>query len=157
MPTILLSPKDLLLKQWHSTYNLGIRLGPPAAILACSTLGYASYAKHNVNPDSPDWQGLAIAALGNISIVPFTWTFLLPTNAMLLAESEKKTEDRKMTEVQVKAAVRNWGHINGYRCVLPLATVMLWALDCVEIKSRQDRCSPQDKGYKNGRAISKHW
>ena len=122
---MLQSPKDLLLKQWRSVYDLGLALGPAAAVLACATLGYASYAKYNIHPTSSAWQGLAIAALGTVSIVPFTWSFLLPINAVLLAECDKKAEQRAMTERQVKDTVAKWGNVNLIRSVLPLLSVML--------------------------------
>ena len=109
-------------------YDLGLALGPATAVLACATLGYTSYAKYSFDPTSGDWQGLAIAALGTVSIVPFTWIFLLPINALLLAEYDKKAEQRAMTEAQVKDTVAKWGNINLYRSILPLLSVIfgLW-------------------------------
>ena len=125
---MLQSPKNLLLKQWRSLYDLGLALGPAAAVLACATLGGASFAKYRMYPTSNDWQALGIAALGTVSMIPFTWIFLLPTNALLLAECDKRAEERMMTEAQLKATVAKWGNINLIRGVLPLVSTMfgLW-------------------------------
>ena len=128
VPAILQSPQDLILKQWRSVYDLGLMPGPAAPVLACSTLGYASYAKYIIDPTSAAWQGLAVAALGTVSIVPFTWLFILPINTILLGECDKKPGQHTLTEAQVRQTIEKWGNINLVRGILPLLSVVfgLW-------------------------------
>ena len=61
-----------------------------------------------------------MVAVGTISIVPFTWMFLLPVNEVLLQETEQggKGEGR-MQEKDLKKTVALWGRVNGWRCLLP--------------------------------------
>lgn len=130
-PTISQGPKPLIRKQWRQTYDTGFALGPPTAALTFILLSYTSYAQRAMGPTSTSWQGLAVVAIGNISIIPFTWLFLLPVNTKLLADTDDKvTEVEGLSEAELKATVRWWGTINGWRCVLPALTslVGLWLI-----------------------------
>ena len=91
-------------------------------------MGYASLASWSLQPEALAWQGLAVAAAGSVSIIPFTWLFLLPVNSTLLTETDSEQEQTGMSENELKMTVRKWGNINGYRCVLPLVAnlIGLW-------------------------------
>lgn len=136
IPAILLSPRDLLLRQWRIMYDVGIAYGPPLALISCLGLGYVAYDSYNLN--SADWMIYAFSALSIVGIVPFTKITMDNINATLIAEggvegggnllAAKKTEAKRLGEKEVRALVERWWFWNGMRMVMPLVgTAMgLW-------------------------------
>ncbi|KAF6235526.1 hypothetical protein HO173_006209 [Letharia columbiana] len=136
IPAILLSPRDLLLRQWRTIYDVGIAYGPPFAVTSCLSLGYVAYDSYG--SDSADWMVYAFSALCTVGIVPFTKLTLDDINATLIAEGgvdggsnvlmAKKTEAKGLEEKEVRELVKRWWFWNLMRMMMPLVgTVMgLW-------------------------------
>ena len=90
---------------------------PPTAVLASASLGYVAYATRSaskkefgdVSGTDSGWKGIAFAAAGILSIVPYTLMFMKPTNEKLLAESNGAG---KLAEREVKALVEWWSRLN---------------------------------------------
>lgn len=136
VPAILLSPRDLLLRQWRTIYNAGIAYGPPFALISCLSIGYVAYDSYSA--DSADWTIYAFSALTTVGIVPFTKLTMDDINSKLIAEGgvegggsvlmAKKTDAKGLGEEEVRELVKRWRFWNWMRMMMPLVgTVMgLW-------------------------------
>lgn len=136
IPAILLSPRDLLLRQWRTIYDVGIAYGPPFALTSCLSLGYVAYDSYASS--STDWMIYAFSALTVVGIVPFTKLTMDEINATLIAEGgvhggsnvlmAKQTMAKGLEEKEIRELVGRWRFWNLIRMIMPLVgTVMgLW-------------------------------
>lgn len=137
IPAILLSPRDLLLRQWRTIYDVGIAYGPPFALASCLSLGYVAYDSYTSS--SADWMIYAFSALTIVGIVPFTKLTMDEINATLIAEGgvvdggsnvlmAKKTKAKGLEEKEVRDFVKRWRFWNLMRMIMPfVGTAMgLW-------------------------------
>merc|ERR1711939_611610 len=126
VPRLLESPPTLLLQQWGHMYDRGRKTGPPIALLSSTTFFYLAYKAH-VSPlssfplSSSSTSPYILAGLLSISIIPYTFAILMPTNKQLLRKVEVLGED----EVEMREAERSahqlvdwWGVLNLGRGVL---------------------------------------
>lgn len=135
IPLILTSPPPHPLRQWRLIYDKGSRSAPPFALLAATSLAYASYAKAHSIVDSgqgASWQPLAAAAAATVAIVPYTILTMASTNNVLIADSDRLAKEGKgkLSEVEVKGLVWKWGKYNLFRALFPLGGAVLaaWTL-----------------------------
>ncbi|MDI1492790.1 MAG: hypothetical protein OHK93_004573 [Ramalina farinacea] len=123
VPPMLLAPKQVMVQQWRKLFNLGLVWVPPTAVLASASLGYVAYASRSaskrdfgdVGGDASRWKGIAFAAAGILSIVPYTLMFMKPTNDKLIAESNGAGH---LAEREVKALIEWWSRLNLVRGVI---------------------------------------
>lgn len=117
VPPMLLAPKQVMVQQWRKLFNLGLVWVPPTAVLASASLGYVAYASRSASErefgdksgTASGWKGIALAAAGILSIIPFTLMFMKPTNNTLIAESNGAGQ---LAEREVKALVEWWSRLN---------------------------------------------
>jgi len=113
------SPSQLY-HQFIRTYNYGHRVMPAMAVATCTLYGFAAYRRRMM---SKSWQALLLAAAVTITMVPFTWIFMVPTNNTLFrlrAESEALSAyGGDLGEAQVLLGKWSWLHL--VRSCFPLA------------------------------------
>ncbi|PVH83182.1 hypothetical protein DL98DRAFT_652755 [Cadophora sp. DSE1049] len=141
VPRLLESPPSLLLQQWGHMYDRGKRTGPPIALLSSTTFLYLAYKAHtspslSATPNKV-WPYI-LAGILSISIIPYTFAVLMPTNRQLLRKVEVlgKVELSREDEVEMRDAERSahqlvdwWGVLNLGRGVLLVCSgvVGVWA------------------------------
>ncbi|KAI9712989.1 MAG: hypothetical protein M1812_006737 [Candelaria pacifica] len=138
VPTLLLAPTPLLLRQWRKMWNLGKRSNPPIAALGLLSNAYLAYKQYNapLSTNHPRGEMFAIAAFLSAWIVLYTPAFMLSTNGKLLEAAEDMEGFAVGEEVEAKEKkestrqlVDKWGMLNLGRGAGPLvgALVGLWA------------------------------
>ncbi|KAF3763202.1 DUF1772-domain-containing protein [Cryphonectria parasitica EP155] len=70
-----------LLDQWARLYHYGHIYMPAICVATCGLYGYAAASKRTMH--NPHWHRYAQAAVLTISMVPFTWLVISPTNDTL--------------------------------------------------------------------------
>merc|ERR1711939_833831 len=124
VPRLLESPPTLLLQQWGHMYDRGRKTGPPIALLSSTTFFYLAYKAH-VSPlssfplsssSTSSTTPYILAGLLSISIIPYTFAILMPTNKQLLGKVEVSGED----EVEMREAERSAHQLVDWRGVLNL-------------------------------------
>ena len=128
IPAILLSPRDLLLRQWRTVHDAGIAYGPPLALVSSLSLGYVGYDAYVAG--SADWTAYAFSALMTVGIVPFTKVTMDGINAALIAEggegvgrgvlAAREKEARGLGEREVRGLVGRWRFWNWARMMMPV-------------------------------------
>lgn len=111
-----------LVYQWVRVYHYGHRIYPTMAITTCLLYGYAAFSKHAEN--SP-WKVFAVAGAMTLSILPFTWIFMLPTNNAIF-RAQKQTESKRVPnwDTAHKLVIR-WSWLHAARTLLPLTGAIL--------------------------------
>ncbi|MCJ1484078.1 hypothetical protein MMC06_004246 [Schaereria dolodes] len=137
LPSFLLAPTPLLLRQWNTTYENGKRLSPPIAATSASSFAYLAYRSLNSQLPSDNLKGklYAAAAVAVISIVPYTILFMATINSKLIAKNEEliRRSDPKEEHIDggesAKELVDRWGALNLVRGLFPLVGAILgvWA------------------------------
>ncbi|KAI9721374.1 MAG: hypothetical protein M1835_004007, partial [Candelina submexicana] len=100
VPSFLLAPTPLLLRQWRAMYDRGKVTGPPLSILGGLSYAYLAYHTHYNNfknpllltghaSDTSVARLYVAAALLSLSVAPFTAIFMLGTNAKLTGMCEE--------------------------------------------------------------------
>ncbi|KAI1002887.1 hypothetical protein K3495_g5315 [Podosphaera aphanis] len=99
VPAIRQSPTPLLLAQWRQMYRSGSYTAPPTAAVTCGALSYVSYYFRF----SPEWRLWALSSVLSISIVPFTFLVVFPTNKVLETWQDRNGEgvDRREVDKQI--------------------------------------------------------
>ncbi|KAK4139511.1 Noranthrone monooxygenase [Dichotomopilus funicola] len=115
----------LLLSQWARLYGYGVKIMPASAI--ATLLLHAFSGITNVRASRP-WRVYGVAAATTISIAPFTWLVMAPTNARLFelnaAGAAGAAGGLSLTEVH--ELLERWRWLNIARSLFPLAGA-IWA------------------------------
>ncbi|KAI9759499.1 MAG: hypothetical protein M1835_000359 [Candelina submexicana] len=138
VPTLLLAPTPLLLRQWRKMWNLGKRSNPPIAAIGLLSNAYLAYKQYNapLSTNHPRGEMYAIAAFLSAWLVLYTPAFMSTTNGQLLeaAEDMEGFDVGEEVEAQGKKEsarqlIDKWGVLNLGRSAGPLvgALVGLWA------------------------------
>lgn len=137
VPTWLIAPSPLLVRQWQACFNRGKIINPAIAIVSIISYAYLSYRLYGtLNHLKAEIYGLS--ALSTFGIWPYTIFGMMPTNRKLFKKhDEMKGLDigEKATEVglakgeSAKELVDRWGMLNLGRGLFPLvgAVLGLWA------------------------------
>jgi hypothetical protein len=108
-----------LFVQWARMYHYGHQIMPAIAI---STLLLYLYTCSRKRAARRPWRLLALAGAATISIVPFTWIFMVPTNNELFRLLEaSKTEPLVLGISEARKLVVRWTWLHFTRSLLPLA------------------------------------
>lgn len=106
-----------LLHQWTRMYYYGHRLHPTIAALTSTVYGYCAWQRKAANKS---WSALALAGLVTVSITPFTWLFILPTNKAI-KDLASESQDAALVGIDdVRRLVVKWSWMHLVRSVFPL-------------------------------------
>lgn len=115
-----------LLPQWSRMYHYGHQIMPTIAVSTLLLHGYTSFRKHGSNKP---WAVFALAGVITVSIAPFTWIFMEPTNNELFRlEAVSKMEPQGLEISGVKELVVKWTWLHFTRSLLPLAGTIMATL-----------------------------
>lgn len=114
-----------LLHQWSRVYYSGHRKGPAISIATGLIYSFAAWGKFAAG--SP-WRVFALAGLTTVSMVPYTWIFMLRTNnALFRAEAQTKSgQEQGLGEAL--SLLKTWNRLNAVRALFPLAGAILGVL-----------------------------
>ncbi|KAF2723088.1 DUF1772-domain-containing protein [Polychaeton citri CBS 116435] len=108
-----------LLGQWSRMYHYGHQIMPTIAVCTLLLHGYTSLRK---NATKRPWALFALAGLTTVSIAPFTWIFMAPTNNELFRlEEESLATPLGLEDSGARALVVKWTWLHFTRSLLPLA------------------------------------
>lgn len=137
VPSLLLAPTPLLVRQWRTTFLLGKSVAPPIAIASSASYAYLAMMLYNapLSVNHPRGELYALAALLTVSIVPYTLFVMKDVNAKLMARAEEASLDVKneVTEIgmpkgeSAKELLDWWAVLNLGRGVFPLLGAVLGA------------------------------
>ncbi|KAF2133651.1 hypothetical protein P153DRAFT_250358, partial [Dothidotthia symphoricarpi CBS 119687] len=118
-----------LFLQWTRMYHYGHQVLPTLAICTFLLYSYVSFNRYNVgNPKS--WFVYALAGAVTLSLIPFTWIFMVPTNDELfrleaLTRTGARTGNGTLTVMQAKGLVIKWSWLHFTRSCLPLVGALI--------------------------------
>lgn len=119
-----------LFHQWVRMYHYGHQVLPTAAVGTFLLHSYTSIKKRN---SKKPWGVFALAGVLTLSILPFTWIFMVPTNNELFRlEEVSKVEPLVKGIVEAKEMVVKWSWLHFIRSLLPLAGAVIGAIGTFE-------------------------
>ena len=115
-----------LFVQWARLYHYGHQIMPTIAI---GTLLLYAYTCTQKRAASKPWGLFALAGVTTISIVPFTWIVMVPTNNELFRlEAVSKADPLVLGISSAKDLVVKWTWLHATRSLFPLAGAILGTL-----------------------------
>ncbi|KAH9866835.1 hypothetical protein IAQ61_007424 [Plenodomus lingam] len=113
------TPPDssLLLRQWHFIYSSGHKVGPKLAVASGLLYWTAAWTTQE--------RGKTIALYAysgalTMSMVPFTWLFIVRINNAIFAEIEKNRAGTPTNLADAQYLVGRWRKLNIARTVFPI-------------------------------------
>lgn len=107
-----------LLYQWTRMFYYGHRLHPTIAFLTSTLYGYCAWRRRAA---SRSWTALAWAGLVTMSISPFTWLFLLPTNSAITDLASRGHQGAVVIGIDdARRLVVRWSWLHLVRSLFPL-------------------------------------
>ena len=135
VPSLLLSPSPLLVRQWQKSFDVAKIAHPALALISSTAYAYVAYQwQGTLKQREAELYGVAIAA--NLLIWPWTLLVMMPTNKKLFkkyAESQTVKGTEQIAEVGLpkgessKELVEKWGNLNYIRGCMPLVGALLGA------------------------------
>ena len=116
------SKSSQLFYQWTRMYHYGHQVLPGMAITTLALYGYAAFSRRATKRA---WIVYALAGIITISMLPFTWIFMVPTNNTLF---RLEVENRAASLSSIDYAqdlVRHWSWLHLLRSLFPLAGAAL--------------------------------
>ena len=137
VPTWLIAPSPILVRQWQVSFDRGRIVNPAIALVSIISYTYLSYSLYGTL-NHPKAEIYGLSALSTFAIWPYTIFGMMSTNRKLFKKhDEMKGLDvgEKATEVglakgeSTKELVDRWAMLNVGRGLLPLvgAVLGLWA------------------------------
>jgi len=137
IPSILLSPTPLILRQWKKSFDVAKFTQPALAVISSISYGYLAYQMQGTL-DQPRAEMYGLAAVANMALFPWTMIIMMPTNKKLFRkfdDAQAMREKEEATEVglpkgeSTKELIDWWGTMNVVRGVMPLIGTVLgtWA------------------------------
>lgn len=112
-----------LFHQWVRMYHYGHQVLPTMAVGTFFLYSYIAAKKHRAKRP---WAVFALAGVTTLSMVPFTWLFMVPTNNELFRlEGLSKAEPLVKGIVEAKELVVKWSWLHIARSLLPLAGAVM--------------------------------
>lgn len=111
-----------LFQQWACLYKYGFPVLPTVAVATCSLYAYAAISKRAAK--SP-WAVSAVAGAMTLSMLPFTWIFLWPTNDTLMRLEVESKAGLVTSLNEAQNLVRLWSQVHFMRSLFPLAGALL--------------------------------
>lgn len=137
VPSFLLAPSPILVRQWDRVFESGKIINPGICALSALSYAFLSYRLYGTL-NHPKAEMYALSALFTLAIVPYTAIGMQPTNKKL----KKKLDDMKGLDIGEKATEIGlakgesakelldwWATLNFGRGILPLVGAILgmWA------------------------------
>ena len=120
------SQAPLLFHSWVRVYHHGHQVLPTAAVGTFILYIYASIKKRSAGRP---WGTLALAGLTTLSMLPFTWLVMVPTNDQLFGLEEKsKVEPLVRSIDNAQELVIKWTLLHLIRSTLPLMGAVIGAV-----------------------------
>ncbi|XPT00029.1 Noranthrone monooxygenase [Ascochyta lentis] len=120
IPLILTStPPDLslLLRQWYFVYDSGHKIGPRLAVTSGLIYWSAAWASRD---RARAFALYASSGALTMSMVPFTWLFILDINNAIFAEIEKDRAGNRTNLAHAQHLIAKWRTLNMVRTVFPV-------------------------------------
>ncbi|KAJ5206484.1 Protein of unknown function DUF1772 [Penicillium cf. griseofulvum] len=111
-----------LIDQWVRVYHYGHRVLP--ALSLTTGLLYAWTVAQKIKAGRP-WRIFALAGLTTMSMLPFTWTVMLPTNSTLFATQIANHAGKVVAFDVAVNLVNKWTLLHTSRALLPLTGTMI--------------------------------
>lgn len=112
-----------LFHQWVRMYHYGHQILPTMAV---GTFLLYAYTAAKRRSDRASWGVFALAALTTVSMLPFTWLVMVPTNNELFRlEVVSKTEPLVKGIGEARELVVRWGWLHFTRSLLPLVGAII--------------------------------
>ncbi|KAK4995161.1 hypothetical protein LTR66_004969 [Elasticomyces elasticus] len=110
-----------MLSQWVRLYHYGHLLLPSMAVATCLIYGYLVFSKR---ASGKPWITYAVAGAVTVTMIPFTWIVMVPTNNTLFRlNDEIKVAVPALDHVQ--ELVKGWGRLHAFRSLFPLVGAIL--------------------------------
>lgn len=107
-------------------YHYGHQVLPTMAVGTFVLYGYVSAKKRTAGKR---WAIFTLAGLTTLSMLPFTWIFMVPTNDELFRlEIVAKTDPNIMAVSEAKDLVVHWSKLHFTRSLLPLVGAIMGTL-----------------------------
>ena len=118
-----------LFHQWVRMYHYGHQVLPSMAVGVFLFYSYTSAKKRSARKS---WGIFALAGLTTMSILLFTWIFMVPTNNELFRLEEVSKAQPSVKGIdEAKALVVKWSWLHLTRSLLPLAGAIMGATETV--------------------------
>ncbi|KAL9101876.1 MAG: hypothetical protein Q9163_002921 [Psora crenata] len=136
VPSLLLLPHPLVVRQWKKSFDIGKIVQPGIALISMTAYGYLAYKmKGTLNHHKAELYGLC--ALSNMFIWPWTMIVMMPTNKKLFQKNYEATAISGSGEIaetglekgeSSKELINWWATMSIVRGVVPLvgAVLGLW-------------------------------
>jgi Domain of unknown function (DUF1772) len=112
-----------LFHQWARMYHYGHQVLPTMAVGTFLLYSYVSLKKR---AGKKSWGTFALAGLTTLSMVPFTWIFMVQTNNELFRLREvSKTDPLVMGVSEAKDLVVTWSWLHLTRSLMPLTGAII--------------------------------
>lgn len=138
VPRLLESPTPLMLRQWVNSYNLTRVIFPALGSLSGLSYLFLSYHHHHSSAAAAKARAYLGAGLLCLSVMPYTWAFIIPTNRKILRKAEEMGPLKAVEGVEVeeqgvgprgeesaKWLVDHWGMLNLPRGIVPAVAGIL--------------------------------
>jgi hypothetical protein len=113
----------LLLRQWARTYHYGHIYMPALAVATTGLYAYVSLIKRT---NSKQWSRYLVAGATTITMVPFTWMFMSPTNNILFEWEEQARSATSVADLSdVREFLGKWSWLHIVRSIFPLVGAVL--------------------------------
>lgn len=111
-----------LLQQWLNMYNYGFPVLPTISVATCSLYLYTAIRQRVAKGP---WLIYAAAGFVTVTMLPFTWVFLWPTNdtIMRLEADTRAGLPARLEEAQ--ELVKLWSRMHFLRSFFPLAGALI--------------------------------
>lgn len=112
--------------QWTRMYHYGHQVLPTMAVATFLLYSYTCTKRRSAKKP---WGVFALAGMTTVSMLPFTWIFMVPTNNELFRlEAASKAEPLVMGILGAKELVVKWSWLHFTRSLLPLTGAVLGTL-----------------------------
>jgi hypothetical protein len=118
-----------LLTQFVRLYHYGHRLMPSLAVATFLLYGFTSIKKHAAGEP---WLIHLLAGVTTLTMVPFTWVTMVPTNNALFQLDEQSRTKVKVNMDRVQRLVTKWGVLHVVRSLFPLAGAILGGISVLQ-------------------------
>ena len=115
----------LLFRQWVRMYHYGHQALPTLAVSTFALYLYTAFRRTRSKTQQP-WGIFVTAGVVTLSMLPFTWIFMLATNNELFRlERVARSDPQVMGIDEAKGLVRHWSRLHFMRSLLPLAGAVI--------------------------------
>lgn len=112
-----------LFHQWARMYHYGHQVLPGMAVGTFLLYGYVAAKKRGVKQP---WGVFVLAAVATVSMLPFTWIFMVPTNSELFRLEAASKEELSVAGIpEAKELVSRWAWLHFTRSLFPLVGAIL--------------------------------